>query len=324
MKASKIALIVALIAILSVSAFYVCYTMQPSSEESGTITITDSEGYQTTLSAAPQRIISLAPSVTPILYGIGVGDKVVGLTSYDDSPYDFSAWFEAGNMTCVGGFSTPDTEAIVSLNPDVIFTTDINDASLSNWRDLGLNVIVVGPTSIQGIYDTINLIGTATGAEDNANTLVDSLKDQISEVTQTIAAANIEEKPTVYYEIWYDTTGIMSAGAGSWVNDVISTAGGINIFADNAQEYPDTNSEEIVYKNPDVILLPTSMGTTTPFYGSVDDVKARPGWSSIDAVKNDRVYVIDQDIFGEPGASIADQVRVVAECLYPQLFNSPS
>jgi iron complex transport system substrate-binding protein len=324
MKKNTLIIVIALIAILAVSAIYVVYSTQNPSQQSEGITITDSEGYQTTLTSVPQRIVSLAPSVTPILYEIGVGDKVVGVTEYDDYPYDFSAWFEAGNMTNMGGFSTPNNEAIINVDPDVIFTTNINDPSLSNWRDLGFKVIVVGPTSIQGIYDTINLIGKATGAENNANTLVDSLKNQISEVTQTIAAANIEDKPKVYYEIWYDTTGIMSAGSGSWINDVISAAGGVNIFADNSQEYPNTNSEEILYKNPTVILLPSNMGTGTPFYGSVDDVKARPGWNAIDAIQNDRIYVIDQNVFGEPGARVADQVQAVAECLYPQLFNSPS
>lgn len=321
---SKIIIAIALIAILSVSAAYlVYYTMNSSQSEHG-ITITDSEGYQTTLTGTPHKIISLAPSITPILYEIGVGDKVVGLTEYDDYPYNFTAWFEAGNMTNVGGFSTPNNEAILNLKPDVIFTTNINDASLANWRNLGLKVIVVGPTSIQGIYDTIAMIGKATGAESNAAALVDSLKNQISEVTQKIAAAGITDKPTVYYEVWYDTTGIMSAGSGSWINDVITTAGGINIFADDPQEYPSTNSEVVLYKNPDVILLPTNMGTGTPFYGSVADVKARPGWSSIDAIKNNRLYVIDQDMFNEPGARIADQVQAVAKCLYPQLFNPSS
>jgi iron complex transport system substrate-binding protein len=323
MKNGKILIVIVLIAIISASAIYVVYSNQ-NPAQSGDITITDSQGYQTTLTGAPQKIVSLAPSVTPILYKIGVGDKVVGVTEYDDSPYNFTAWFEAGNITNVGGFSTPNHEAIIGLEPDVIFTTDINEASLPNWRDLGLKVIVVGSTSIQGIYETINLIGEATGAESNAEALVDSLKNQISGVTQKIAEAGITEKPKVYYEIWYDTTGIMSAGAGSWINDVISTAGGVNIFADNSQEYPDTNSEEILYKDPNVILLPTNMGTGTPFYGSLDAVKARPGWSAIDAIETNRIYVIDQDIFGEPGASIADQVQAVAQCLYPQLFNSTS
>ncbi len=116
----------------------------------------------------------------------------------------------------------------------------------------------------------------------------------------------------------------MTAGSATWINDVITLAGGINIFADQATEFPYTSSEVIVSRNPSVILLPTNMGTGTPSYGSVADVKARGGWNTIDAIKNDRLYVIDQGIMSEPGVLIAKQVQAVAACLYPQLFNSPT
>lgn len=323
MNKKKIIAIIAVVVIITSAFVYVYYTSQTNNPQGQSgILIIDSQGYQTTLPSIPQRIISLAPSVTPILYEIGVGDKIVGLTEYDDYPYDFSAWFKAGNMTCVGGFATPNIEAIMLLDPDIIFTTNINDAEIPNMRELGYKVIVVGPTSIDGIYETILLIGKATGAEDNATVLVNRLSNQISDIQSTITAANIAEKPTVYYEIWFDESGLMSAGSGSWINDVIVKAGGINIFANETQEYPRTSSEVVLYRNPDVILLPTNMGTGTPFYGSVAEVKARPGWSAIDAIKNNRLYVIDQDIFNEPGARVADQVQSVAASLYPQLFNS--
>ncbi len=315
--------VIATIAVIVLAAFiYVYYSTNTSASQSEEgITITDAEGYQTTLTAVPQRIISLAPSVTPILYQIGVGDKVVGLTEYDNYPYNFTAWFEAGNMTCAGGFSTPNMEAIASLAPDVIFTTNINDQYIPNMRELGYKVIVVGPTSIQGVYDTINMIGKATGTQTGAATLVDSLGNQISGITEKIAAAGITEKPKVYYEVWYDSASIMAAGGGSWINDVISTAGGINIFANETTEFPSSSSEVIVKDNPDVILIPTNMGD---YHGSIDDIKARPGWNAINAVKNNRIYIIDEDVFNQAGIRIADQVQAVAESLYPNLFNSSS
>ena len=323
MKPIKIAAIIAALVIISSIFIYAYYSTQTTSNTpEGGVTIVDSEGYATTIPSTPQRIISISPSVTPILYEIGVGDKIVGLTEYDDYPYDFSEWFAAGNMTNIGGFSTPDMEIITSLQPDLIFTTNINDALLPNMREMGLKVIVVGPTSIQGIYDTINMIGQATGAEDNAENLVSSLQEQILDIQTTIANANIAEKPTVYYEVWYDSTGMMTAGSGSWINDVITTAGGINIFADLNQEYPSTSSEVIISRNPHVILLPTNMGMGTPFYGSVNDVKARPGWDTIDAVAHNSIYVINQNLFNQPNNRVAEQVKAVAECLYPQLFNS--
>ena len=116
----------------------------------------------------------------------------------------------------------------------------------------------------------------------------------------------------------------MSAGNNSFINDVISKAGGINIFQNETEQYPTVSSETIVYDNPDVILLPTDMANTgeAPFYGSVDQVKARPGWSTISAVQNNRVVVVNGDLFAEAGPRIAEQIAAAANAFYPELFNS--
>jgi iron complex transport system substrate-binding protein len=143
----------------------------------------------------------------------------------------------------------------------------------------------------------------------------------INNIESKIAAANISSKPGVFYEVWSDP--LMTAGNTTWINDVIVKAGGVNTFGDQTEQYPTISSETVVARNPDVILLPTSMGAGT-YYGSVAAVKAQAGWNTINAVKNDRIYVIDQDLFAEPGPRVADQVYAVAQCLYPQLFNSTS
>jgi iron complex transport system substrate-binding protein len=316
---TKIIITITLIAIIAVSTVFVVYSTQNSNQSRDGIIITDSQGYTTTLKTVPDRIVVIAPSVTPILFEIGVGDKVVGLTEYDTAPYDFSTWFAAGNMTCVGGFSSPNLETIISLQPDVIFTTDINSVMLPNMRDLGLNVIVVGPKSIDEIYQTIKLLGKATGAENNAEALVNRLTNQINDVIATINAANIAQKPTVYCEIWSSTAGFMTVGSSSWLNDVINKAGGINMFNNVNEEYPTTSLEVIITNNPDVILLPTDMGGE-PSYGSVNAVKNRPGWNTINAVKDNHIYIIDADLFNQPGIRVADQVQTIAACIYPQLF----
>ena len=288
------------------------------------VTVTDDENTSVTINSAPQRIISIAPANTQILYAIGVGAKVVGLTDYDNYPYNFSAWFAAGNMTSIGGYSTPNTEAIAGLNPDLILIDNINDPILPNLRVICPNVLVINPTSVQGVYHDISLIGQATGANANATSVVNSIKAQISGVEATIAAANVTQKPTVYYEVWYDSTGVMTAGSTSWINDIITFAGGVNIFGNVTEQWPSTSSEVIVQKNPDVILVATTMGTTAPYYGSIADIMARPGWNTISAVQNNRICVIDQDLFSEPGPLIGEQVQAVAACIYPQLFNSTS
>jgi iron complex transport system substrate-binding protein len=206
----------------------------------------------------------------------------------------------------------------------LIFTTNVNEQIIPNLREQGYKVIVLGPQSIEGVYKDINIVGTATGSSSKATETVNNLRSQISGIQAKITAAGITEKPTVYYEVYSSESGLMTAGNGTWLNDVISTAGGINIFNDLAGTFPYTSSEVVVSRNPIIILLPTNMGTGTPSYGSVADVKARAGWSTISAIHNNRLYVIDQDIMSEPGVRIAEQVQAVAACLYPQLFNSSS
>jgi iron complex transport system substrate-binding protein len=180
-------------------------------------------------------------------------------------------------------------------------------------------VLVLNPNNVTGVLQDISLVGRATGADQNATALVDTINNQISAIAAKIAAAN-ETKPLVYYEVWNDP--LMSAGSTSFINDVIVKAGGQNIFENETQQYPTVSSETIVQKNPDVILLPTDMANPgeAPFYGSVDQVKDRPGWSAISAVHNNRVVVVDGDLFAEAGPRIGDQIAAAAKAFYPDLF----
>ena len=315
-----IATILVIVAIVSAAFIYTNYNA--SSNNTGThktVSVVDDEGYMTNLTSVPQRIVSLAPSNTQILFAVGVGDKVVGITDYDHYPYNFSAWIAAGNITSIGGVSTPNKETIASLNPDLIVATTLNDPDVVTLRDLGYNVLVLNPNDVNGVFMDISMVGKATGADQNATTLINSLTSQINTIEAKIAAANLP-KPKVYYEVW--TPPLMSAGGTSFINDVISKAGGINIFENETQQYPTVSSETIVQKNPDVILLPTDMANVgeAPFYGSVSDVEARPGWSSISAIHNNRVIIVNGDLFAEAGPRIAEQIAAAAKAFYPDLF----
>jgi iron complex transport system substrate-binding protein len=324
-KKYTIVIAAVLIIAIIVSGAFIYVNYNAGSNDNGTknsVSVTDDEGYITNFTAVPQRIISMAPSNTQIAFAIGVGDRVVGVTDYDAYPYNFSAWFAAGNMTSIGGFSTPNKETIASLNPDLLLATPLNDPDVVTLRNLGYKVLVLNPNDVNGIFADLKLVGKATGATDNATTLVSQLTTQISNIQAKITAANLP-KPKVYYEVW--TPPLMSAGGTSFINDVISKAGGINIFENETNQYPTVSSETIVQKNPEVILLPTDMANAgeAPFYGSVSDVLARPGWSSISAVQNHRVVVVDGGLFAEAGPRVADQIQAAAQALYPELFNSP-
>jgi iron complex transport system substrate-binding protein len=319
-KLIYIATAITIVVIIS-AALILTNSIPGISQDSGAYTVTDDEGYTTDFTSVPERIVSLAPSNTQILFAIGLGDKVVGVTDYDQYPYNFTAWFEAGNMTSIGGFSTPNKETIASLHPDLLLATTIHDADLPTFRNLGYKVLVLNPTNVSSVLADITMVGKAAGAEQNAATLVNSINDQINSIAQKIAAAHVE-RPLVYYEVWYPP--LMSAGGTSFINDVITKAGGQNIFENETDQYPTVSSETIVQKNPTVILLPTDMANAgeAPFYGSVDQVKARPGWNTISAVQNGRIVVVDGGLFAEAGPRIGEQIAVTAKALYPELFNS--
>ncbi len=286
--------------------------------QSKTITVVDDEGNTVTLNSIPQRVVSLAPSNTQIMFAVGAGNKVVGVTDYDNYPYNFSAWIAEGNMTSIGGYSTPNKEAIASLHPDLILATPINDVDVVTLKSLGYNVLVINPTSISGVLQDISLVGRAVGADAGATALINSIDAEVGTVTAKIAAANLAKPPTVFYEIWDNP--LMSAGGTSWVNDILNKVGAVNIFANETQQFPTVSSESVVQLNPDIILLPSSMGTgqITP-----ESVKANAGWNTINAVKNDRVVVIDGDLFSEAGPRLAEQISTIAKAIYPDLFNSP-
>jgi iron complex transport system substrate-binding protein len=316
-----------LIIVIIISGAFIYFNNGTASKPTNTqtnISVIDDEGTTTNFTSVPQRIISLAPSNTQIIFAIGVGNEVVGVTDYDHNPYNFTAWIAAGNLTSVGGFSTPNKEAIASLHPDLILATPINDPDVVTLRSLGYNVLVLNPNDVNGVIKDITMVGKATGANQNATTLVNSINNKIDSIEAKIAAAN-ETKPLVYYEVWYPDP-LMSAGSTSFINDVISKAGGINIFANETQQYPTVSSETIVQKNPDVIMLPTDMANPgdQPFYGSVAQVKERPGWSSISAIQNNRIIVVDGDLFAEAGPRIAENIAIAAQAFYPDLFNSTS
>jgi len=282
--------------------------------------LVDDHGYKTSLAAYPNKIISLAPSNTEILFALGLDNKVVAVTDYCNYPYNFTEWIAAGNMTSVGTFSAPNMEVIASLNPDLILATaGVQGETVDTMRSLGYNVLVLDPTNINGVFKDIELVGNATGKNAEATALVNSLSARIDAVVNKVA--NAPTKPKVYYEVWYDLTSLWSAGSKAWQNELIAKAGGTNIFADQQLDYFQSSSEAVVDRNPDVIVLPAEgMGSGEPFWVSLDAVKARPAWDSISAVHNDRLYMVDSDTIARAGPRVADAIEQLAAFIHPELF----
>lgn len=316
-----IATVVAIVLIVSTVFGYVYYQGQAANTAIEALhNLVDDQGYVTSLAAFPNRIVSLAPSNTEILFALGLGDKVVAVTDYDNYPYNFTAWIAAGNMTSVGSFTTPNMEVIASLAPDLILATSgVQKSTVDTLRNLGYKVLVFDPTNIAGVFKNIEVVGNATGKSAEATSLVNNLNSRIEAIMNKVATAT--SKPKVYYEVYYDPTSLWSAGSKAWQNELIEKAGGINIFADQPLDYFQSSAEAVVSRNPDVIVLPASgMGEQTPFWGSIAEVKARPGWNTISAIQNDRIYQIDSDVIQRAGPRVADAVEALARFFHPELF----
>ena len=280
------------------------------------LTLVDDRGYVLNLTSYPNRIVSLAPSNTEILFAVGAGDKVVGVTDYDNYPYNFSAWIQAGNLTSVGDYWTPNIEAIVALEPDLILAAFAQEEVVNNLRGMGYKVLVLDPDNIDDILKDVVLLGRATDRNIEAAILVNNLRHRIDAVVSKVAGA--ASTPKAYYEVWYDP--LWSVGSASWEHELIEKAGGINIFADQSLKYFETSSEAIIERNPDIMIFPLGHGAGPPFWGSFNQVKARPGWDAISAVQNDRLYTIDADIVSRPGPRIVDALETLAEIIHPELF----
>jgi iron complex transport system substrate-binding protein len=312
---------VVIIAVIATAAFiHVYYQGQTAEQLEALHNLVDDTGYPTSLDAVPNKIISMAPSTTEIAFALGLDDKVVAVSNYCDYPYDFSAWIEAGNMTSIGDFKDPNMELIASLEPDLILATGgVQADTVGTLRDLGYKVLVLNPSDINGVLQNIELIGNATGKTAKAEALINDITSRINAVVNKVAAAASE--PKVYYEVWYDPTSLWTAGAKAWQNELIEKAGGVNIFADQQLDYFQSSAEAVIERNPDIILLPEEgMGKGEPFWISLDDVKARPGWSSINAVQNDGLVTVDSNTIARPGPRVADIIEDLAEAFHPELF----
>jgi iron complex transport system substrate-binding protein len=270
------------------------------------LAITDDLGNEVTIEAEPQRIVSMAPNHTQILYALGLGDKVVGVTEYCSYPP------EAQEKPKVGGFSDIDLEQAVGLNPDLVLGTSIHAQSVGPALvERGLKVVLINPETVDDVLERIVLVGRVTGREEAAIVLADELRERIEATMDKAQKAG--SKPRVYWELSND---LYTAGPGSFIDDLITRAGGINIAADAKEQWPQLNLEALILADPEVIVL-----ADHPYGETAEKVKARPGWADISAVKNDRIVeVLDDALVSQPGPRVAEALEFVARALHPELF----
>jgi iron complex transport system substrate-binding protein len=319
MRKNIVFIITIIIAVASFAAvyFYVSHTNQPTPFQGGDFV--DDLGYSLTLTEPPERIVSLAPSNTEILFAVGAGDKVVGVTDFCNYPYDFPAWIEAGNMTSIGNYYGPSTEPIVALNPDLVLATTGSEDAAENLRNLGYNVLIIEPRNLTFVLRDILLVGRATNNYDQAAVLESELRQRIDAISTQAEGATTT--PKVYHEVWNEP--LMSAGPGTFIDELITLAGGQNIFNDATASWPIVSSEAIIDKNPDVMIFPNMYMGVANFYETIDSVKNRAGWDLISAVQNDDIYEINADIISRSGPRLVDALEIMAKMIHPEIFGQP-
>ena len=274
--------------------------------------VADDLGTEITLDKPAERIVSISPSTTEILYAIGAGSSLVGRDSNSLYPEQVADVQDLGSM-----WDGVPVEDILALEPDlVVMGENISPDSAQQLRDLGLNVYwQANPQDFEGLYTNINVVAELCGKEKAAADLVDSLRERVTMVES--ALSGIDEKPLVFYELdATDPTNPWTTGGGTFISYVITKAGGDNVGDVLEGAWAQISAEELIKQNPDIILLADAL-----FGVTVESVADRAGWDQISAVANGDVLPFDPNILSIPGPRLVDGLEQVAQILHPDLFD---
>jgi iron complex transport system substrate-binding protein len=289
-------------------------TPSPSPSSTLPVTVTDDSGHTITLNSYPQRIVSLAPGNTQIIFAVGAGDNVVGVTDYCDYPYNFSEWIAEGNLTSIGSYYGPAIEPIVALNPDLVVAARGSEEAADQLRGLGYNVLLLDPADLNSVLENVILVGKVTGHEEQATNLVATLHQRIDDVVNSVATATT--RPKIYVELYSDP--YTSIGAGTFIDGLIQLAGGQNIFENATTAYPRVDPETIIAQKPDIIIFPDSMGLD--LMESFAGITERDGFNTIPAIQNNKLFIVVADALNQPGPRQVDALEALAQIIHPEIF----
>lgn len=279
----------------------------PALEAEGPITVVDDTGKEIILEKPAERIISAAPSNTEILFALGLEQKVVGVSDFDDYPE------EVKEKEKVGGLYDLNVEKIISLQPDLILVISGAEEAIAQLQDKGIVVYTAEPKTLDQALENIRKIGQLTGADAQAEELISQMQEDIDAVKSKVVDIPEEKRPKVFWEVWNDP--LMSAGQDTFISDLIVTAGGVNILAlDGLTGWPEYSVEKVIEHNPGVIIAPESLAPTP------DVILQDARFSSVKAVQEKRVYVVPDNLVVRPGPRVTQGLLLIAKAIHPELF----
>lgn len=273
------------------------------------VTITDATGKDITLEAPPEKVISLTPSNTEILFGIGLNNEIVGVNNYDDYPA------EATEKEKIGDLQSMNVERIIALTPDIVFAHEsgmsYHEGAIEQLESAGVKVFVVATAdSFNETYATIEQLGRATGKLPEAEKIVANMKTKVEEVKGKLE--NVERKK-VFVEN-SDEPEIYTAGNDTFMQEMLDIINAENVVADTSGWFK-IDTEQIITKNPDVIVVT---------YDYVPDILTkipqRAGFETVTAVKNNAIVQVDENLTSRPGPRLAEGLEELARAIYPEVF----
>jgi iron complex transport system substrate-binding protein len=272
------------------------------------VEVVDSLGRKVTVARLPERIVSLAPSNTEILFAVGAGRQVIGRTSYDNYPPEARSTASIGGMTP----KSINLEAVMALRPDLVLATSgVQEPIIGSLERLKLVVVALDATDFAGVARNIRLVGRLTGNTASADRLAAGFLDRVAAVGRRVASRR-SPRPKVLYLLREDP--LMTAGPATFIGQMIEAAGGSNVFGDVTTRFPRPGEEEILARAPEVIL--STYGDMSS--GGPDDearrerIRSRPGWAQIPAVRDNRIAFLNEDLINRPGPRLVEALEAVA------------
>ena len=272
--------------------------------------VIDQAGRRVEIPDRPQRVVSLAPSITEIVFALGQEQLLKGVTSYSDFPP------EASGLPRVGSYVRLDLERIIELRPDLcIAIKDGNPkATVDRLQALGVPVYALDPRSVPAVIQAVLEMGTVLNAEDRAERLVRDMRSRIQGVTARLVGTG--HRPRVFFQI--GDAPIVSVGTKTFAHELIGLAGGDNVAAGKTA-YPRFNREQVLALSPDVIVI-SSMDRA----GSIEQARQEWGrWPSVPAVRDGRIHLVDSDIFDRPSPRLVEGLEQLAGFIHPEIFGGP-
>ena len=300
--------------ILSLVILPLFCTVTPAEENmTSALTVTDDLGQGVSVATPPQRIVSLSPSNTEILFALGLGDRVVGATKYCNYPPSVLELKESKKIEVVGGYVDPDIEVILSLHPDLVLASRSRSSdAVSLLEKEGIPTFVLDPNNLSSIIRSIEKVGKISGKVADASELCNKMESRIKAVSDKTSSL---PKTRVLYIVWHDP--VKTAGAGTFEDELIEKAGGVNIFHD-LSGYVQVDPEAIAVRNPEVIIACSGMGSGADM--PLSWAKTERGLNQTDARKNGRIYQAEGDLITRTGPRIVDGLEMLAKFIHPEAF----